>query len=410
MLVRNLKKDLEEMTQQRSREKEGRAGGVRGGIKVPMAGHQYPCLIVFLHTPQVLRGCIAELNQVPAVGVPQLVSAIKAHIQPEVEQEGEDLVLETAMAESSKGLAVMEDIAMKRQQSRKREDDDFNHLLDEFRLQLSNQSSEIKLLHETVLALREEKGKLEARVEGFVMMEVKLKEREKEVELLQARAEEAEKSKERVIECERLLADGANEIATLKAKVQEHAEISQRHKAEMDGYKARVKSYQKEVEKLQEEARVAEKFEMLVTEELPLEMERALSRARERGREEREEGEREAERNVVDLTELDEITEQRNGLRQQLRNTQEHKARLQQELMEAGDNAMKALRDYVGALSKVRVNGVSHLVSAIKRHIQPVVEQEEEDLVEVNPDPKLVLSTRLLVRTINTLLAAATKA
>ncbi|CAI5937211.1 unnamed protein product [Closterium sp. NIES-64] len=42
---------------------------------------------------RVLRGCVAELNQVPAVGVPQLVSAIKAHIQPEVEQEGEDLVV-----------------------------------------------------------------------------------------------------------------------------------------------------------------------------------------------------------------------------------------------------------------------------------------------------------------------------
>ncbi|CAI5511582.1 unnamed protein product [Closterium sp. Naga37s-1] len=104
------------------------------------------------------------------------------------------------------------------------------------------------------------------------------------------------------------------------------------------------------------------------------------------------------------------MTEQCNGLRQQLRNAQEHKARLQQELMEAGDNAMKALRECVGALSILRAEEVPQLLSDIKRHIQPVVEQEEEDLVEVNPDPKLVLSMRLLVRTINTLLAVATNA
>ncbi|CAI5492390.1 unnamed protein product, partial [Closterium sp. Naga37s-1] len=243
--------------------------------------------------------------------------------------------LETAMAESSKGLAVLEEIVLKRQQSRKREDDDFNHLLDEFRLQLSNQCSENKVLHETVLALREEKGKLEARVEGFVLMEVTLKEREKEVELLQARAEEAAKSKERVIECERLLADRANEIETLKAKVKEDAEISQRHKAEMDGQEGRVSLGQKEIEKLH--ARVKELEEELEWEE----QEEGELEEQEGGELEEQEGDWEAEREVIDLTELEEMTEQRNGLRQQLRNTQEHKARLQQELMESGDSALK---------------------------------------------------------------------
>ncbi|CAI6001965.1 unnamed protein product [Closterium sp. NIES-64] len=40
---------------------------------------------------------------------------------------------------------------------------------------------------------------------------------------------------------------------------------------------------------------------------------------------------------------------------------------------------------------------------------EPVVEQEEEDLVEVNPEPKLGESMGLLVKTIKTLVAAAPK-
>ncbi|GJP67726.1 hypothetical protein CLOP_g24512, partial [Closterium sp. NIES-67] len=106
-------------------------------------------------------------------------------------------------------------------------------------------------------------------------------------------------------------------------------------------------------------------------------------------------------------TEIEEMTQQRNGLRQQLRNTQEHRGRLRQQLMEIQDKSLKVLRDCLGDLSRVPAEGVPQLVSAISSHIQPVLEQEEEDLVEVNPEPKLGEVMRLLGDTIRALLAAA---
>ncbi|CAI7835412.1 unnamed protein product [Closterium sp. NIES-53] len=104
---------------------------------------------------------------------------------------------------------------------------------------------------------------------------------------------------------------------------------------------------------------------------------------------------------------LEEMTQQRNRYRQQLRNTQEHRGRLQQQMMEARDTSLQVLRSCVRQLSEVPAAEVPQLVSAINTHIQPVVEQEGEDLVEVDSEPKVAEIVKLLAETIGTLLAAA---
>ncbi|CAI7876646.1 unnamed protein product [Closterium sp. NIES-54] len=83
------------------------------------------------------------------------------------------------------------------------------------------------------------------------------------------------------------------------------------------------------------------------------------------------------------------VTQQRNGLRQQLRNTQEHRRRLSQQIMEAQDISLQVLRDCVREIDRVPAQGVQQLVRAINYHIQPVLEEEGEDIIEVTPEPKI---------------------
>ncbi|CAI5511584.1 unnamed protein product, partial [Closterium sp. Naga37s-1] len=96
------------------------------------------------------------------------------------------------------------------------------------------------------------------------------------------------------------------------------------------------------------------------------------------------------EKLVQDLREeLDEVTQQRNGLRQQLRNTHEHRRRQSQQIMEAQDISLQVLRDCVREIDRVPAQGVQQLVRAINDHIQPVLEEEGEDIIEVTPEPKI---------------------
>ncbi|CAI7867255.1 unnamed protein product [Closterium sp. NIES-53] len=103
------------------------------------------------------------------------------------------------------------------------------------------------------------------------------------------------------------------------------------------------------------------------------------------------------------------VTQQRNGLRQQLRNTQEHRRRLSQQIMEAQDISLQVLRDCVREIDRVPAQGVQQLVRAINYHIQPVLEEEGEDIIEVTPEPKICEIVQLLIKIIRALLRGQDK-
>ncbi|CAI5475612.1 unnamed protein product [Closterium sp. Yama58-4] len=437
------------------------------------------------------------------------------------------------MAASNADLAILEVKLKNCQQSRKQEDDELTQVVEQALLQLRCQSTEIGLLRETLAALRAVNVELVTRMKGFQLMEARLSEHEqlerrvracemleeirsKEYEKLDIRVRDYEKLEIRVRDYEKLeirvkeyeemerrfqeyeklesrvrdyekLEIRVREYENMERKVHEYEKLESRSRRqheeleawrkESDHWEAKMRMWKDKAEKLEAEAKESASFWKARVRELKREVEYLEKKIQEaapsemriknlkkdleemtqqrnrysqqlrntqehRGKLQQQMMEARdmslqvlrgcmAELNQVPAVGVTQLvsainaliqpvvaqegedlvmTEQRNGLRQQLRNTQEHKARLQQELMEAGDSAMKALRDCMGALSKVQAEGVPQLLSNIKKHIQPVVEQEDEDLVEVNPEPKLGESMKLLVKTIITLLAATTKA
>ncbi|GJP59636.1 hypothetical protein CLOP_g13497 [Closterium sp. NIES-67] len=248
--------------------------------------------------------------------------------------------------------------------------------------------------NETLDSLRAANAELMARVKVLEHVEAGGKE-------LEIRVGEIEKMEARVREYETMEARArAKESDSLRAKVralEEEIEGLVTRAREAEYLDARVR----QLEGYEEEARGARDVVKRLTREIR-HLEWKVHEPEQRAMVER------MERRVKEMRkDLDEMTQQRNGLRQQLRNTLEHRGRLRQQLMEARDMSFTVMRDCLGDLNKVSAEGIPQLVNAINTYIQPELEQEGEDLVEVNPEPKIGEVMRLLADTIGTLLAAA---
>ncbi|CAI5492387.1 unnamed protein product, partial [Closterium sp. Naga37s-1] len=252
--------------------------------------------------------------------------------------------------------------------------------------------------------------KMEKRVREFEKMEKRVREYEKmeesrvkEYEKLDIRVRDYEKLEKRVREYEKL--ERVQEYEKLESRYLRLHEKLEASRKDSDHWEAKMRMWKYKAEKLEAAANESASLKGSVRElqALVARLKQEIGYLEERIREPGP-----SEMLVSNLKkDLEEMTQQRNRYCQQLRNTQEHRGRLQQQMMEARDMTLQVLRGCMAELNQVPAVGVPQLVSPIKAHIQPEVEQEGEDLVVVDSDPNIKENVKLVVETIRTLLAAA---